>query len=231
MERKEVGNCLRTTVIGKEDGSRTYEIIRELEEDGARKGEEVIIIQLYPTIGVNDATTIDTTTCHLYNKLNELGWSKVHMVNLFSCVSKKKLSVKELEKEDKENIEYIQQIFRDASKDVKTIICWGNSFLTNKDVAKRKKDIIDSYVKIHPRKKLYQITNDRAELETDSCIGMHILYLGLRFRNEVWKVEEYPIKEELSKLEVVLQRTSRKELLKDNGIRKKDKENVCKNCE
>lgn len=231
MDRKMVSNSLRTTVIGSSDGKNTYEIIRELQDDAIKQGEEVIVIQLYPTIGVNDAVTIDTTTHHLYNKLKELGWSKVHMVNLFSIVSKSKLHVRELETDDEENVEYIQQLFSTMAKEVKTVISWGNSFSTNKNVAKRKKEIIDSFVKMCPRKKLYQITSDRAESETDSCNGMHILYLGLRYQNEVWKVEAYPIKEELLKLKNVLGKTNGSETKKTRGGGKRVEDNVCQDCE
>lgn len=98
MANKKISQTIKTTVIGTD--KNTYEIIKEYTEDKSSSGEEAVIIQLYPTVGIDDVSKTDSTTLHLQNKMKQLGWKKVHILNLFSKIAKwKPLAVNETKKE------------------------------------------------------------------------------------------------------------------------------------
>lgn len=67
-------SSIETTIIGTENNQRTYEIVKELKGDVKAK-EDVILIQVFPTISPEDCTTSDVTTFHLVNKMKDLGWN------------------------------------------------------------------------------------------------------------------------------------------------------------
>lgn len=195
-------SSIETTIIGMEDNQRTYEIVKELKGDVKAK-EDVILIQVFPTISPEDCTTSDVTTFHLVNKMKDLGWKKVHILNIFSCVSKERLKARDLMSVDEENMLYIKEKFAALGKDIKVIIAWGNNLLSNKVANQSKLRILETYRKLYPNGKLYQLTCDALEDETDST-GTHLLFLGLRYSKEQWRITDYPIQQEMARLKEVL---------------------------
>ena len=146
-------SSIETTITGTEDNQRTYEIVKELKGDVKAK-EDVILIQVFPTISPEDCTTSDVTTFHLVNKMKDLGWKKVHILNIFSCVSKERLKARDLMSVDEENMLYIKKRFAALGKDVKVIIAWGNNLLSNKVANQSKLRILETYRKLYPNQKL-----------------------------------------------------------------------------
>lgn len=215
MENQSVTQTMKVTVVGTE--KNTYEIIRELGEEES-KGEEVIVIQVYPTIGLHTADTMDSTSLHLQNKMKELGWSKVHMLNLFSQIVNRKPLASTLKMIDEENLNYIKEIFQTVGQQSKVIICWGNSLTTNKAANESKRAVLEMYQKLYPKKKLWQIMTDGMYEE---MTGTHILFLGLRYADDNWYLEEYPTKKELGRLDALLNQKKDQKKTKDPGMPKK----------
>ena len=92
---------------------------------------------------------------------------------------------------DTDNLNYIKdKVFKevDESKD-KVIIAWGNSHQTSKVVNQAKLEILKMWTEMHKERKLYQLTADGLE---KSNIGVHPLYMGIRFSNAQWNLTEYP---------------------------------------
>ena len=214
MENQKVTHATKVTVIGTE--KNTFEIIRE-SEGGDFKGEEVIVIQVYPTINIHTADTMDSTSLHLQNKMRELGWSKVHMLNIFSQVVHRKPLASTLKSLDKENLEYIREVLKTVGEQSKVIICWGNSLMTNKAANESKKAILEMYQKLHPKKKLWQIMTDGM---VEELTGTHILFLGLRHAGDNWYLEEYPVKKELSRIESLLMKKGESKKIISKALRK-----------
>lgn len=215
MENQRITQAMKVTVVGTE--KNTYEIIRELEGEEC-KGEEVIVIQVYPTISLQTADTIDSTSLHLQNKMKELGWSKVHMLNIFSQVVNRKPLASTLKMIDEENLSYIKEVFQTVGQQSKVIICWGNSLLTNKAANESKRAVLEAYQKLYPKKKLWQIVTDSMYEE---MAGTHILFLGLRYADDNWYLEEYPIKKELGRLDALLNQKKEQKKVKDSRRPKK----------
>lgn len=219
MKIEERKGCLNTSIIG--IGDTTYEVIRELGGSGTKEGEEVIVIQVYPTLSTKDTYKLDSTTMHLLNKMPELGWKKVHMVNLFSKVEKGKILAGKLKSVDKDNFEYIKALVK-RIPECKFFVCWGNSLTTNEATNKTKKQILEYFIKNYPDKKLYHIVVDSMYEEMR---GTHILFLGLRYSTDSWNVEEFPTKEEYERIRMQLKERENK-----NEIEKgKKSTDVCKN--
>lgn len=218
-------NCvLKTIVIGTE--KNTYEIIREIEDMDEKEGEEVVVIQVYPTIGIGTVECIDSTTLHLINKMQELNWRKVHLLNIFSTIAHGKLLLGNLKTVDEENIAYIKKILKEHGTDKKVIIAWGNNLTTNVASNQSKKNILESFQKMYPKGKLYHIAAESME----EAVGTHILFLGLRYTNDLWEVEEYPVKEEVKKFSKLLE-PKKEEKKQEKKPRKKEEENVHTNNE
>ena len=218
-------NCaLKTHIIGTE--KKTFEIIREWE--GMEVGEEVVVIQINPTIGIQNMEKIDSTTMHLLNKMKELKWRKVHLLNLFSTVTQGKLLASNLKSVDEENINYIKSIFKMHGAEKKIVIAWGNSLATNSATNQSKKELLEIFQKMFPKGKLYQIVTDNAE---DNLQGTHILFLGLRYSNDIWYIEEFPLKEELKRLTKLLEMKKEKPDKSEKKKGKKGEDNVSKDNE
>lgn len=213
MDIQRVTQTTKVTVIGTE--KNTYEIIREADTESGN-GEEVIVIQVYPTISIHSADTMDSTSLHLQNKMKELGWNKVHMLNIFSQIVNRKPLASTLKMVDKENLDYIKEIFKTIGQQSKVIICWGNSLTTNKAANESKKAILEAYQKIHPKKRLWQIQTDGM---FEEMTGTHILFLGLRHADDNWFLEEYPVKKELAKLDSLLNKKKDQEKTSEKPVR------------
>ena len=207
MANQKVSQTIKTTVIGTE--SNTYEIIKEYTEDKSSSGEEAAIIQLYPTVGIGDVSRTDSTTLHLQNKMKQLGWKKVHILNLFSKIAKWKPLAGELKAVDKENMTYIKKSISDVAKRGKIIICWGNSHSSNLAVNETKKELLEFL--ISSKIEAFQLVAENMLNETE---GTHILFLGLRHAGDKWSVLSYPAEEELERISAQVQKRQPKEKAK-----------------
>ena len=156
MKLEKKVSTMTTTVIGTE--SNTYEIIREIK--GMEDGEEAYIIQLYPTVSIRNAERIDSTAQHLINKMIEMKWKKVHLLNLYSMVAHQKPKAGDLKNVDKENLAYIRKILSNADAKAKVIIAWGNSLQSNKSANESKLVLLEGLAGIQGKKKLWQIVAD-----------------------------------------------------------------------
>lgn len=96
------------TAVGSDDGTHTYEIQRKWEE----KGKKSLVVELYPTLTASKCGSMDVSTMHLMNHVQELGWGEVRIVNLYSKVFSEKPKVNELE-EDSSNLSYIEEILEE----------------------------------------------------------------------------------------------------------------------
>ena len=94
-----------TTIVGSDDGSKTFEIKR-IWDESKRIG---IVITLYPTISAHDIDQMDLSTMHLLNHVRDFDWGGVRIINLFSKVFEKKPLSKDLY-EDDENYQYIKKM-------------------------------------------------------------------------------------------------------------------------
>ena len=207
MANQKVSQTIKTTVIGTD--KNTYEIIKEYTEDKSSSGEEAVIIQLYPTVGIEDVSQTDSTTLHLQNKMKQLGWKKVHILNLFSKIAKWKPLAGELKEVDKENMGYIKKVISDVAKHGKIIICWGNSHSSNLAVNETKKELLEFL--ISSEIEAFQLIAETMMNETE---GTHILFLGLRHSDDKWSVISYPIEEQLEKISAQVQKRQPKDKTK-----------------
>lgn len=194
MANKKVSQTIKTTIVGTERS--TFEIIKEYAEEKAVVGDEVVIIQLYPTVGIEDVGATDSTTLHLQNKMKQLGWTKVHMVNLFSQIARRKPLAGDLKAVDKENMAYVKNVISDVGKRGKIVVAWGNSHSTNLIVNESKKELLEFLVSSQPEN-VYQLVADSMETEAE---GTHILFLGLRYADDEWQLMDYPAKAQLEKI-------------------------------
>lgn len=207
MANQKVSQTIKTTVTGTE--SNTYEIIKEYTEDKSFSGEEAVIIQLYPTVGIGDVSRTDSTTLHLQNKMKQLGWKKVHILNLFSKIAKCKPLAGELKEVDKENMGYIKKVISDVAKRGKIIICWGNSHNSNLIVNETKKELLEFL--ISSKIESFQLVAENMMNETE---GTHILFLGLRHAGDKWSILSYPAEEELERISAQVKKRQPKEKAK-----------------
>lgn len=203
MKLEKKASTMATTVIGTE--SHTYEIIREIK--GMEDGEEVYIIQLYPTISIKNTERIDSTAQHLINKMPEMKWRKVHLLNLYSMVALQKPKAGELKNIDKDNLAYIRKVLSSADAKAKIIIGWGNSLQSNKSANESKLVLLEGLAGAQGKRKLWQIVADGMDIE---LTGTHILFLGLRYASCIWTLAEYPAKTEIDRLTKVLVKSAGK---------------------
>ena len=203
MKLEKKASTMATTVIGTE--SNTYEIIREIK--GMEDGEEAYIIQLYPTVSIRSTERIDSTAQHLINKMPEMKWRKVHLLNLYSMVALQKPKAGDLKNIDKENLAYIRKVLLGADAKAKIIIGWGNSLQTNKSANESKLVLLEGLTGAQGKKKLWQVIADGMDIE---LTGTHILFLGLRYADCIWTLTEYPAKTEIDRLTKVLAKSAGK---------------------
>ena len=86
---------MNVEAIGSEDGRNTYEIRRKWGD----KGKKSFVVELYPTICTGQCGKMDVSTMHLLNHAEELGWSEIRIVNLYSRVFAGKPTASQLEDE------------------------------------------------------------------------------------------------------------------------------------
>ena len=218
MKLEKKTSAMATTVVGTE--SNTYEVIREIK--GMDDGEEVYIIQLYPTVSIRSTERIDSTAQHLINKMREMKWRKAHLLNLYSVVSLQKPKAGGLKSIDKENLAYIARTLSGADAKAKVIIGWGNSLQANRSANESKLALLEGLTGAQGKRKLWQVVADGMDI---GLTGTHILFLGLRYANCTWTLTEYPAKTEMDRLMKALvkgagrvkKETGKKEEAKEEG--------------
>ncbi|MBQ9631405.1 MAG: DUF1643 domain-containing protein [Lachnospiraceae bacterium] len=216
MANKSVVHTLKTEIIG--NATNTYEIVKESVEG---KQKEAVVIQLYPTIGINEIGILDTTTMHLQNKMHQLGWSKVHILNLFSQIIKRKPLSADLPSVDDKNLKYVMDVLKKLQDSCDIVIAWGNSHTTSKVVNESKRQLLEN---LQTLKKASASQIVAEHMLTESA-GTHILFLGLRYADDTWMLEDYPIADELERISLKLNTPSdmKKKDTKEKAMAKKEK--------
>lgn len=94
-----------TRIITSETGEETFSYTKELQGVSGKHG---IFIMLYPTRDEANFHVEDSTSMHIQNHMKELELNSYTVVNLFSKVTKSRLSTKGLTV-DEENLAYIEK--------------------------------------------------------------------------------------------------------------------------
>lgn len=182
------------TAVGSDDEKHTYEIIRKVSDSG----KKVLIIELYPTLSISKAQNMDLSTMHLLNHATELGWGDIHIVNLYSTVFESKPTITELATAEN-SIAYIEDFLdREDIAEYEIVIGWGSALAKHKQTMNLKIDILSILKDRGLDKNVKCLSTENLVLE--ESWGVHPLYLGLHYGKETWEVTQYPIEEELEKL-------------------------------
>ena len=206
---------LEVEAIGSDDGVNTYEIRRK--SDNA--GKKSLVIELYPTISTDKASCIDLSTMHLMNHANELGWNDVRIVNLYAKVFSGKPLVSELN-DAKSSIAYIEELLEETDiADYDIVVAWGSALATHKPTINLKIDILNILKDKNLDKNVKCISTDN--MFVDEAYGVHPLYMGLHYGKDNWYLLDYPLADELKKLEDSL-RSTYTDTSKDKKVRKKN---------
>lgn len=183
--------CMNVRAVGSDDGTHTYEIHRKW----AEKGKKSLVIELYPTITASKCGSMDVSTMHLLNHVQELGWGEVRIVNLYSKVFSEKPKVKQLTDNDN-NLSYIEEILEEQDiKEYDIVIAWGNTLVSHTDTIHAKMDLLTMMKSKGLVKQVKCIVTENMEAE-----GVHPLYLGLRYSKDSWKLKPYPLEKVLHEL-------------------------------
>lgn len=166
-------------IIGSNDGEQTFEVRRTWDQT-KRKG---LIIELYPTIRVEDIDRMDLSTMHLLNHANELGWGSTRILNLYSTVFETKPSTSKL-LEEKDNMDYLKTVF--SQKDITEydiVIAWGSGLSNHLPTIRKKIEILEMLRKKKLSKNVKCIEAEYMDVQTQ---GVHPLFLGLHHAKEQW---------------------------------------------
>lgn len=177
---------VETELITSDDGKHTYEQIKRLV---GIDGERGYMISLYATRTAENIFSNDSTLTHLLSHMQEIGFSELHLVNLFSksITSQRGLTV------DEDNLQYIEKLMSSKEfSDSKFVIAWGNSMQNSQAVSDSKVRILNMFLKLCPKNKLYQLTPINRRI--DPTPTPHPLFLGIRASNSVWGLQEFKIK-------------------------------------
>ena len=203
---------MQTEIIASEDGKHTYEIKRSWDD----KGMKGLVLELYPTLSIGRCGEMDLSTMHLLNHAKDFGWGSVRIINLYSLVCSGKPKTSELFY-DEENIAHIEEILE--SKDISDydiVIATGNSLAKHSKTIEAKIDILTMLLEKGLEPQIKYITVDLEDKET--MVGVHPLYLGLHHGKSVWRLEKFPIHDELKILEETLKLKEKYTELKSKGI-------------
>lgn len=186
---------MQTELVASEDGLHTYEVRRSW----SAKGRKGLVLELYPTLSMGRCGELDLSTMHLLNHIKDFGWASVRIVNLYSLVCMGKPKASELSY-DEENIAYIEGILE--SKDIADydiVIATGNSLGSHMKTLETRMDILSML----REKKLERQTKYIAAESADKgkWIGVHPLFLGLHYGRDIWRLEDFPLDDELKALE------------------------------
>lgn len=209
---------MNVTAIGTDDGKNTYEICRKWDE----KGKKAIVIELYPTISVENCGILDASTMYLMNHVKDFGWGELRVVNLYATVIVSKPSVKELNHNSQA---YIEEILEE--KDIHMydiIIAWGTSLSTHQDTIKAKIDLLSILEEKGLDKNVKCII--AGGMNTSVGTGIHPLYLGLRYSKDKWQLTEFPLKKRLEELKQQVKSTKTENKKKAADNKKGEKSNA-----
>lgn len=196
---RQTETVVRTKILSSEDGTKTFSITKEVE---GIEGGQAYFILLYPTRTADNCYIEDSTNNHLLNHLDDLGLKSYTIINLFSKVTQSRLSLAGLSV-DEENMVFIQeQIFRNLSDDSRVVIAWGNTQQNSPVICRSKQRILELWETEQPQGSLYQLTVDGL---TKDNIGVHPLYMGIRYSRAVWKMTIYPHKKVLKEIKAQLE--------------------------
>ena len=192
MDLKETKSTVVTTIISSEDGRNTYEIRKEIMEENSK---EAVVIMLYPGTSYRDILKCDSTSQAIINHCEELGISRLRMVNLFSKVCSSRMSTRNIEI-DTDNIAYIEGIMKEENaKSYDWIIAWGSSMPASVVAKQSKFQILLKLQKHLPSVKPKQFTVDNMDIQNEK--GVHPLYMGIYYKNQVWKLQDYVLPKEI----------------------------------
>lgn len=200
-ERKMVTEtfCMNISAVGSDDGRSTYEIHRKW----AEKGKKALVIELYPTLTADKCGSMDVSTMHLMNHVQELGWSEVRIVNLYSRVFSEKPTVSRLSADDN-NLSYIEEILEEqdiGGYDI--VIAWGNTLISHRQTIQAKTDLLNMIKEKGLAEQVKCIVTDNLKAD-----GVHPLYLGLRHSKDVWSLPPFPLEKGLDELESMEKKAS-----------------------
>lgn len=186
---------MQTELVASEDGLHTYEVRRSWSD----KGKKGLVLELYPTLSMGRSGEMDLSTMHLLNHIKDFGWGSVRIVNLYSIVCTGKPKASELSY-DEENIAYIEEILesRDIA-DYDIVIATGNSLGAHKKTLDTKIDIFSMIREKKLAKQAKYITVESEDKER--FVGVHPLFLGLHYGRDIWRLETFPLEDELKALE------------------------------
>lgn len=173
---------IKTSIVCSEDESRVFEVKKELDRTGDYG--EALLITLYPTM--SDVYSIDSTTLHLLNHMEDLHLKIVHIAFLFSRVQTGRLSASSL-CVDVENLEYLKTLLQNNPQ-MDIIVSFGSSMSKNQATIESKMRLFEMIHEVCPEKELYQL--DAAGLREDCA---HVLFVGIRHANATWGLKEYQI--------------------------------------
>lgn len=192
MDLKETKSTVITTIISNKEGDRTYEIAKDIK---GIEGITAVVIMLYPGTSYKDMLKCDSTSQAIINHCEELGISKIRMVNLFSKVCSSRMSTRNIEI-DTENIAYIEGIMKEENANsYYWIIGWGASMSASIVANKSKYMILLKLQKHLPSVKPKQFMVDNIDLQCEK--GVHPLYLGIHCKNQVWTLQDYIIPKDI----------------------------------
>ena len=187
--------AMQTELVASEDGLHTYEVRRSWADTG-KKG---LVLELYPTLSMGRCGELDISTMHLLNHTKDFGWAALRIVNLYSFVCTGKPKASELSY-DEGNIAYIEGILESSDiTEYDIVIATGNSLGSHMKTIEAKIDILSMLREKGLEKQVQYIVADSAEKE--KWIGVHPLFLGLHYGRDVWRLEAFPLHEELKALE------------------------------
>lgn len=187
-------SVVETEIVCTEDNKHTYEVVKRLKNI---VGEKAYIVLLYPTRNADNIYSDDSTLNHLASHMRELGLNEIRIINLFSKVVNGKLSSKGLQI-DENNLQYIDSLMQNKNfADFKFIVAWGTSMATSFACQKSKAEVLCLFKKYNPKGKIYQLSTNDDNISVDFA---HPLFLGIRAKNSIWKLEEVKIKKNMLNL-------------------------------
>lgn len=200
LRMQTVNKTVETILVTSDNGECTYSITKRI--DGQQK-KHMILVMLYPTRTAGNILADDDTMNHIMAHLPELGYDSLTILNLFSKVVKGcRMSTRGI-MVDRENLDYIydQYIRNEEFKGSDWVIAWGNTASTSKVVNESKEELLKTWGKQFPKKKLYQLTANG--IETKEGMATHPLFLGIRCKFGKWVLKEINWKEHITRLENV----------------------------
>ena len=194
-----IENEIKTMLVNSDDGTRNYEIIREISGDGIQGKKEAVLVTICPSDSALGELKLDSTSCHIINHLNELGIKRLSILNLFAKITSSRMSCKGLEI-DTDNMEYIETKMKNKQlQDTLFIIGWGSAMKTSDAVNLSKQKVLAMYKKYYPKNKLYQL--NPSNIDSRQITAPHPLYLGIYSSNSTWSLKEYILPKEIMEYE------------------------------